>query len=349
MEQPCKKSHRIGVVGASGRLGSIVAQEVRLAGFEVEPISRSGSSIEPLGGNANEAIKLDANSRSCKFTGLSAIIIAAPQTSSVLHRYALEAGCNVIDVGIAEATIRDALTLHPLAKERGLNLILMAGLAPGLTGLLGRSMSLRHKTAQSVDVVLLQHKDGVAGRQGTRDMLDMLTDPIHSETVTIPGAETPFSNGMTQLAFRLPTAERNLLLGKAEDPVVSYFTLFNSTPANQAIRVLRTIRSMSDGAYCVVRNAVASMKALKSAKNHETINLFAIATSASGKVLGREELQFASDYGATAKIAVSLADMALSKELTAGAGHPARFTTLQSVTRRAFPTLANPGGSIKHA
>jgi hypothetical protein len=97
---------------------------------------------------------------------------------AAVHRDALKRGCHVLDVTV-DATVNEAmLALDGLAAAQGRSVIAMAGLAPGLTGALARAVLDAAGTRSTRAVVTLrQHPQGSAGRQGARDMLDLLTAP----------------------------------------------------------------------------------------------------------------------------------------------------------------------------
>ena len=102
----------VGIIGARGRLGTAIMNTLnRIGGIQAVAI---------------EVPKVE----------LDAVINAAPLPDVCLHRQALSLGCHVVDVTINPDLIRQMLTLDELAQQRNQCLITMAGLAPGLTGLL---------------------------------------------------------------------------------------------------------------------------------------------------------------------------------------------------------------------
>ena len=314
------KTSTIGVVGASGRLGGLVAEMAAGAGLEVVPIS----------GRSIAAGKDDTD-----FSALEAVIIAAPLPSIHFHRRAIEAGCHAVDVGIVERTIREALALDGLARERERALVVMAGLAPGLTGLLGLSMAHRYPDADRIDVVLVQSAQGTAGERGVRDMLDMLSD-AKASPITKLDATRPSIGAGSAVVFGLPSAERAVLEHDVDGPAIRYHTAFDAPSMNRTIRLLRHVRRFLPKLYERIRDRVAASKARRPSPAEEKARLAAIAVGTDGTALGRDELTVSSDYGATAKVAVALAQMAITEQLSPGVGHPAAFTDWQTFTGRAF-------------
>jgi len=329
---------RVGIVGASGRLGRLIVSVATRAGFDVQALSTRQQGVDTLDiTRSSDRLGRDSLlAASC--AELDAVIIAAPQTSNALHRLALEAGCHVVDVGISEEVIRAVLTLDSFARERSLTVMVMAGLAPGLTGMLGQAMAQRFRAAETIDIVLLQNSQGTAGKRGVCDMLDMLSDANRSPMTQLNGGVISPSGKASQFAFALPTPESNLLRPIVQGPAIRYYTLFDAPLMNRTIRLLRVIRRISVKGYGSIRNLVATAKSKQASPTDETICLSAIANGADGSILGREDLVLASDYGATAEVAVALADIALTGLVDSGAGHPAQFTDWASVTARAFPS-----------
>lgn len=312
---------RIGVVGASGRLGGIIARKATQAGFEITAIS----------GRAANAGKADD---AC--SGLAAVIIAAPLTSAAFHRHALAAGSHVIDVGILEDTVDGALSLDGLAKEQNKTLVTMAGLAPGLTGLLALYMAQRFPSAARIDVVLVQNTRGTAGERGVRDMLDMLTDPDLSPVTRLDALDLPPLHCAGAQFFGLPSPERGRLGPDAEGPAIYYHTIFDRPMMNRAIRALRILRRYIPKAYEIVRDRAAAGKAGRSTPSDESMTLGAVAISEDDVTLGHETLDLTSDYEATAQVALTFTELAVAGDLPPGAGHPATFSDYAKLRLRTF-------------
>jgi hypothetical protein len=305
-----EKQHSVGVLGATGRLGGLITQEATAAGLKTVPLS--------------SRVKLSGSS---DLADLDVLIIASPSRNSDVHRLALEAGCHVIDVGIDENVIRSALELDQAAKNKKRRIILMAGLAPGISGLLALDAADRFPCAETITVVLVQSSQGAAGKQGVSDMLDMLTNPSQPRLTEIKGLEAVFPE-LHPKGFSWPSPERFFLGDQTAGPTISYLTLFDAEWMNRGVNYLRILRQRSQSLYQFARNFVSSLKAKQPAPSTEEVYLLAIATGKKGEVLGHEELCFASDYGATAKTACALALSALSGEPQFGAGHPSAFYDL---------------------
>jgi len=308
---------RLGLVGASGKLGRFVAEVANRHTIEVTPIDSHMT--------AEQLCKADR-----VFNLLDVILVVAPLESRLLHKMALENGCHVIDVGIDETNIEDCLALEEKAKLNHRSLVFVAGLAPGLTGLIGRDMAESYPGANFVDVTLVQSVNGSAGKRGVFDMLDMLTDKERAPITNVFSCETTETLPTSRRSFKFPTAEEHLLHTDTS-PVVRYHTRFDSLVFNRLIDTLRIVRGVSLRAYRTIRNRAATAKAKKTAAPEEVVKLCAVATNQEGGVLGQQVCAFTSDYEATAATAIALANLAHNRELKLGAGHPANFTDWKSM------------------
>ncbi len=318
---------KVGVIGASGRLGTLMIEKAKELGLDVSAIASRPCDGWPSGiGYLHHADPANWSALIPELQKLDALVIAAPLASNELHRIALDSGCHVVDVGISETVIRGSLAFDDLARQRGLSIVLMAGLAPGLSGLLARDMALRFPAAQFVDVTLLQSARGTAGKRGVRDMLDMLTDTTLSQITQVHACHSETQPEAQWSAFSLPTPETAFVAHEAPLPKIRYHTLFDAAFMNRAIRVLRKVRRVSFPAYQSIRNSAAAAKSKQKMPRDEQACLAAVATSVDGSCLGRVDHVIASDYEATAEVAAVFAKLACSGELPAGAGHPADFT-----------------------
>ena len=335
MRHPRVSPFKAGVIGASGRLGTLMVEKAAELGFDVMAIASRRCDDWPLG--IRYLPHADPNNWLAiipELAELEVLIIAAPLASNALHRVALDNHCNVVDVGILETVIHASLALGSTAKERGLSIVLMAGLAPGLSGLLAQDMALRYPSAQAVDVTLFQSVRGTAGKHGVRDMLDMLTNTKLSQITQLHACFSARQSERQRQAFSLPTPETVFLAPEASMPAIRFHTLFDAAFMNRAIRMLRDVRDISPGVYRLIRNLVAAAKSKQGQPSDERACLAAVATGGDGTLLGRADYVIASDYSATAGVATMLAKLACSRELSPGVGHPADFTNWSSLVRR---------------
>lgn len=317
---------RIGVVGANGRLGSMMVETLqRHDDVEVVAIS---SIRRPQWPDSVVHHRFDGTMGSPQelrsvLSGIDALISAAPSRDADLHAVAIESGCHVMDVSVQLEVIKRLLALDELARSQRRSLIAMAGLI-GLTGLAGLELTERAPQAASIQICLIQSANGSAGEHGTREMIDMLTERhnrFHRRVRQSPGQPTVTQTKL----FNLASAETDILAG---DDKLAFATGFDSPGLNAVIRALAGIRAVAPPVYRTLRDAVARRKATAREATEEDVELSAVALGSAGVVAGWNSLRFDSDYGATAAIACSTAMMAQTGNLRAGAGHLSDFVRL---------------------
>ena len=322
--------NKIGVVGATGRLGTeivkiLACQEVAVVAIASKQKNSWGDSV------TYHEYGLNSKPQDLQplFQKLDAVIIAAPVSSSILQRKAITAGCHVIDVGIQTEVIEELLQLDDLAKDRQCCLVAMAGLAPGLTGLLGTELLTKTSPSNFVDVCLIQNSQGTSGERGTKDMLDLLTSDSKKLKSCLVAKEQS-SNILKIKAFSFDTPESVLLLHKER---LKFYTVFDRSLLNTLIVNLGRIRQYSLSVYGLLRDKIAAAKAAKSIPDQEAIILSAVAKSSDGKVDSWSSYHLASDYGATAAIACTMTAITLSNRCVFGAGHLGSFVNLETISQ----------------
>jgi hypothetical protein len=296
-------SMKIGVVGSRGRLGAIMMRTLERQ-------------------DGVDAIAIGASP-----VGLDAVINAAPLRDAAFHRLALDSGCHVIDVTIDLGLIQEMLALDAVARQQGRCLVAMAGLSPGLTGLLAREMLTRFTSAEYVQVSLLQNTAGTAGEQGTREMIDLLTRPeCHFEKR--PYRQRIGSPPSVRRLFDLDSPELEFLDEAAK---MQFVTGFDSRIMNAAIYTLALVRRAAPPIYTWLRDTIARRKARAGEAAVENIELGALALTRNGAVLAGRLIRLASDYGVTAAISCAAASLAVRGLAHAGAGHLSDFVALDTL------------------
>ena len=294
---------KIGVVGARGRLGAIILRILeRLDGVDA-------IAIETLP------------------DGLDAVINTAPLQGADLHRLALKSNCHVVDVTIDGSLIREIIALHSLAQQQARCLIAMAGLAPGLTGLLARKMLTSTPNADKVQVSLLQNSSGTAGRQGALDMVNLLTDPM----CIYKSRPYPNRHGKdlsTRKMFDFYTPELEFMVEANE---IDFVTGFNNRYMNSAMATMAVVRRLSPPIFRWIRDAVADAKARTSDATAEEIELGAVVFNSEDKVIADRLVRLVSDYGATAAVACAAATLAVKGLSHTGVGHLCDFFELDAI------------------
>jgi hypothetical protein len=316
---------RFGLVGASGRLGGLIAATLTHAGAAVAAVDTADR-----GGPSG----LD---------DIDALIVAAPLPDVAVHRAAVDHRCHVLDVTV-DADLNEALLeFDDMAVAAGRSVIAMAGLAPGLTGALAHQvLEAAGAHAARAVVALHQHPKGSAGRQGSRDMLDLLTGPCVRYrprlVCTVDGVYRE-----TRL-FDLPNPEPHVTgLGNRLEMVTGW----DAAQLNHAVRVLALLRRRVPRLYETARDQLASRKASAPTAAAEPITLSAVAIDQRGHPLHGRHVRLRSDYGATAAIASAAAIAATRGRTRSGAGHLASFLAADQLL--ADPLLDPPVAMARSA
>ncbi|MGD1918958.1 MAG: hypothetical protein ACFCAD_08720 [Pleurocapsa sp.] len=321
--------HKIGVVGAGGRLGTEI---VKTLASQLVAVVAIASSRKNSWGDLVSYHEYPSNSTPQHlqqlFQELDAVINAAPVSSSILQREAIAAGCHVIDVGIKTKVIEELLQLDELAKTQQRCLVTMAGLAPGLIGLLGTELLFRTPQAEFVDVCLIQNSQGTSGERGTKDMLDLLTIDGKKLSSCLVAQEEESLDTAEVKAFSFNTPE-SLFLGDRDR--MRFYTAFNRPILNTLIVNLGRIRQYTPNVYKLLRNKIAATKATQSIPDGEAILLSAVARKSDGQVASWDYYRLVSDYGATAAIACTTADLILKEQCNSGAGCLGDFVNLKTI------------------
>lgn len=147
--------------------------------------------------------------------------------------------------------------MHSMAQQQARCLIAMAGLAPGLTGLLARKMLTSTPNAEKVQVSLLQNSSGTAGKQGSLDMVNLLTDPM----CIYKSRPYPNRHGKdlsTRKMFDFFTPELEFMVEANE---IHFVTGFNNRYMNSAMATMAVVRRLSPSIFRWLRDTVADAKA----------------------------------------------------------------------------------------
>lgn len=314
------------VLGARGRLGVKIANTAASAGTTVMAVASAPSPAwRPEVMHHRFARDAPASEPRRVFEQADVAIVVAPLASCDIHTLALECSCHVVDVTIAPDQVLSVLGLNEQAQNSALAVIAAAGLAPGLTGLLGKAVLEQAGAESTVDVCLTQSAEGTAGEQGTREMLEMLTRRDGSDTCHLLGHES--SSPERVRAFVLPTPESELATATA----IRYYTRFDQKRLNRNIRFLAGIRATIPALYRSLRNSTARRKAVAARPVAEPIVLSAVAINATDEPLAWRTLHLSSDYAATAAVAVGTALAATRGSISPGAGMLAEVADLSSV------------------
>ncbi len=279
---------------------------------------------------------------------LSAVIVCVAQEYPMIQKACLKKGVPCIDVTIEREFIKRVHELNGDAIKAGVPLLTMAGMWPGLSGLMAiRAASLLDRV-ESIDLALCQSTQSSVGPSGLADMMGTFSRKVEfregHQRRQVPGfsvkRQFDYPEPLGRQSHRLVDFEEGLTIAnQLRVQQVNLWTGFDSSSFDKLISMLRKmgiLRLFVDKSIGMkLAKVVNALKELgRSGK--EPIAMIALAH---GEADGRSvvkciSLQAPSDYGATAMSAVAFARLAVSKgSTTAGAGHPQRFFQLDEVLR----------------
>ncbi len=180
---------KILVIGSSGILARHIINEV-IHSFGIDSLCLSDYKPERLKilrkhlgktyGKAPESRVIDITSLKSIRHGIEAIdyvLVPASQKQPLVQEICIENGIICIDLSVSEKFIDNVLKLQAKACQANSLLLVAAGLFPGLSGIIAKQL---HENARAaiIDIGLIQSKDGMAGRAGIADMLQLFNQKV---------------------------------------------------------------------------------------------------------------------------------------------------------------------------
>ncbi|MGC5616953.1 NAD-dependent epimerase/dehydratase family protein [Georgenia sp. Z1491] len=318
---------RIVVAGASGVLGGRIA--TRLARTTDATVVAGDHRAEraPLTARAvgaPEQVHLDvrdAASIARALDGADALVVAAPQDRPFVQEVGLGAGVHVVDVSPDPTLTAQVRATDARARRRGVASVTMAGMFPGLSGLVVTDLVSGLDQVDHVELLYHQSTNASVGPDGTEAMLRWVAAPV-------PPTRRP---GLADRHPREPGLRRfehpeRALLEDATGADVRYWTGWDSPAFTRVVAGLARTR---------VLRPLAPVLAPLATHDPDRPEEAMLTVRVLGRRAGRPDrdgvrLVCDSDYGATAAVAVALTRLALGGRLV-GAGVPLDLTTLDDV------------------
>ncbi|QVQ53468.1 saccharopine dehydrogenase NADP-binding domain-containing protein [Spiractinospora alimapuensis] len=327
---------RIVVAGGSGVLGVLVGREVgrrrpdwKLVVGDHRP-DRGAATAKLLDAETTTLDATDPASVRTAITGADAVIVALGQREPLVQDVCLELGVPCVDVTASGAMTTAVAALDERARAAAVASVSMAGLFPGLSGLLAVKTASRLDEVDHVDVSLLQNTNANVGRSGVVDMLGIISSPVESRGHTEPGFR--LRSPETRRLRLIDHAERRALAVEADLARTSYWTGWNSAPFTALVATMVRV-----GALPALAPRLAGFVRHDPSRPEEVrLSVRAHGTRSGADTRVRLGLTAESDYGATAAVAVALADLTLGGGLK-GAGTPLSFTTFDALVARMGP------------
>jgi hypothetical protein len=273
------------------------------------------------------------------------VIVCPRQERPEVQRICVERRVPCLDVAIEPEFVAQVHSLDSPARETGTPLLSMAGMWPGLSGLMAARAAEMLDRVDRLDLALCQSTRSQVGPEGIADMMGCFAKPVSvqiGERVReVPGFSLkrridypePFGTRSHRL---VDFVERAVLAEALEVLEVGTWTGFDSAGFEVLVSLLRRAGLLGlfrrKGLGLRLARAVNAVKEL-GPSGPERI---ALVVHALGETGGRaREIRLSllgpSDYGVTAMTAVAMARLLTNRTGAAGAGHPLRVFDLREV------------------
>jgi saccharopine dehydrogenase-like NADP-dependent oxidoreductase len=276
---------------------------------------------------------------------LAAVIVCPRQERPEVQRLCVERRIPCLDVTDEPELIAQVHALDARARQTGTPLLTMAGMWPGLSGLMAvRAAGMLDRVAR-VDLALCQSTRSKVGPEGIAYMMGSFAKPVVERSggreCQVPGFSAkrriaypePFGSRSHRLVDFVEGGVLAEVLGVAE---VQTWTGFDSAAFQALVSLLRRVGVLGlfrrEGAGLRLARLVNAVKELGPDRSEP----IALVVEARGDAGGRDQvarlsLMGPSDYGVTAMCAVAMARLSMERADVAGAAHPLRLFELHEV------------------
>ncbi|MGC5627889.1 NAD-dependent epimerase/dehydratase family protein [Georgenia sp. Z1344] len=330
---------RIVVAGASGVLGArIVEHLAAIDGATVvagdhrpERAPRTAAAV-----GTSQHVHLDVREAAvvaAALDGADAVVVTAPQPRPLVQEVGLELGVHVVDVSPDPVLAEDNRGLDDRARSRGLASVTMAGMFPGLSGLVACDLASGLDRVDHLELLLRQSANARVGPDGTEQMLRWVAAPVPPDDRA--GLRDRHAREAGMRRFEHP---ERALLARRTGADVRYWTRWDSPVLTGVVSALSTLRVLD-----ALAPRVASLATHDPSLPEEATLTVRVLGHRDGRPV-RDGVRIAceSDYGATASVATALTRLALDGRLV-GAGVPFDLTTLDEVLPHVPAALSAAG------
>jgi saccharopine dehydrogenase-like NADP-dependent oxidoreductase len=332
------------IVGSGGVLGQLIVEEaIRVFGvgqiilpdYKIVRLEAHKGRIGKKYGKNPRTQVIDLRSIGSISEGLKdadIVLIAAQQADPLVQSKCLQMGINSIDCSVGQGCLEKTLHLDKANENQATQLVL-AGLFPGLSGIMAAEMAHISTNREAVDVGLLQSANGTSGATGVADMLQIFnSDAEHvysGSTKRHKGfsakREFCFPNGLGCRTLRLSSFIEGRYL-QEKGFLTNYWSAFDQEFLNKAISALRKLGLLQLIRYPAARRFASRLIAKPYRQANERIGVYA------GGSHSRLSLVLPSDYGATAACVVSFAGVLEDGQYRSmGVKFPFEFISLHSM------------------
>lgn len=331
--------NRVLVVGATGGVGRFVSEEVvRLLGPSALVVGdykpeRGESVARELGAEVSFRC-VDVTERASiesAVDGVEAAIVAVQQVDPLVQSACLARRIPCLDLTLDAGLFEKVRALDARPEARETVSIVMAGLIPGLSGVMVKHVVDTLQDVSAIDVGLLQSSQGTAGTTGIADMLGVFAEPVGLRR----GGERRVRPGFTvkrDMMFPQPFGTRTQrLINYVEGPVVAeqcnvhdvnYWSGFDERSFERLLVLLNKVGFLRLFNVNKVGKGLAKTIALTKRGKGPRSETIGLTVEVTGRVNGsprtrRLGLVGPSDYGTTAMSVVAMAKLLLERRVEA--------------------------------
>jgi len=326
------------VVGGTGGVGKLISREIiRLFGpgslivgdYKMERAEEFAGSLE--GQVVSRYVDVhDRESIPKALKDIHAVIVAARQKDPIIQSICMEHQVPCLDITAYPEFVTKVRALNSQALSSQTPLIIMAGLFPGLSGIMAKEAAERLDQVSAIDVGLMQSTQGSVGATGLTDMLDWFSQPVifrkEGKQHFMPG----FSMKRSFIYPDIFGEQKQRLVSFHEASVVSeklavsdvnYWTSFDQASFNLLLSFLKKTGFLKLFHFQTTRMNLGKMVNFFKSAGKPKPETIAVTVEVSGQKEGKpHDSQISiiapSDYGATAMSAVAMTKLLLQKRVT---------------------------------
>jgi saccharopine dehydrogenase-like NADP-dependent oxidoreductase len=326
---------KILVVGATGGVGKLISREIiRLLGadsliagdYNLKRADKFTGSLE----RQIVSRYIDVHDRESivkALKGVHAVIVAARQIEPNIQSLCIKRQIPCLDITAYPEFVEKVQALNSHALSFKTPLIMMAGLFPGLSGIMAKEAAKKLDQVASIDVGLLQSTQGTVGATGLADMLDWFSQPVifkkGGKQHVIPGFSMKrsfvypeFFGEKRQRLVRFH--EASVVSEKLSVSDVNYWTSFDQESFNLLLSCLKKTGFLKLFHFQTTRIKLGKIINLFKSTGKPKPEKIAVTIEVSGYKEGKTQnnrisIIAPSDYGTTAMSAVAMIKLILAK------------------------------------
>jgi len=342
------ETKRIFVVGGAGGVGRLICDEViRQMGKSSLIVgdykSERGQALADRLGEDFRFVDVD-NIDGTEINDVNAVIVATPQSEPRVQTLCIDRRIPCFDITLSVEFAAKVEALEARAQSTGTPVVVMAGLIPGLSGVIIKQASKDFEKIDEIHLGLLENtQTSSPGTAGTADWLGILAKPVEYKGQRHNGFSVtrkfiypePFGERTLRL-FDYPESE--IIRRKCNASEVYYWTAFDKESFNRLLVLLKWLRVLDlfNVPRMRLRAARIGIGVTRMLKQSDTP--VALTVEVSGTKHGKREVTRIgivgpSDYGTTAMVTVAMVKLLLNDDAQAtGVRYPMDIFALPALT-----------------